>query len=157
MTTHARGRPRRATPADLDSLLALERATFATDRISRRQWRRYLASTSTSVLVIGPTGDIHAATVVFYRRNSRSARLYSLAVRDTDRATGLGNMLLAAAEVRAHTHGCTAMRLEVHTDNPWAIKLYERRGFRRLARLRGFYENGADAWRYVKTVTTVTG
>ena len=48
------------------------------------------------------------------------------------------------------------MRLEVRSDNPAAIALYERRGYRRIARLPGFYEDGADGWRYVKVLTTVT-
>lgn len=156
MTSHARDRPRHATPADLDSLLALEESTFVSDRISRRQWRRHLASPSASVLVIGAPGDLHAAAVIFYRRNLQSARLYSIAVRDHARGTGLGGMLLAAAEADARTRGCTAMRLEVGVGNPSAIALYERRGFRRLARLPAFYEDGTDAWRYAKPLTTVT-
>ena len=156
MTPHRPDQPRLATPADLGSLLGLEQTTFTSDRISRRQWCRHLASHSASVLVIGPPGDVHAASVIFYRRNSRSARLYSLAVRDSDRGTGLGAMLLAAAEADARAHGCTTMRLEVRTESPPAIALYERRGFRRLAQLPAFYEDGADAWCYMKRLTTVT-
>lgn len=94
--------------------------------------------------------------MIFYRRNSRNARLYSLAVRESARGHGLGSVLLAAAEADACAHGCTAIRLEVNVANPLAIALYERRGFRRAERLTGFYENGTDAWRYAKSLTTVT-
>ena len=31
-----------------------------------------------------------------------------------------------------------------------AIRLYERRGYRRFAARRGYYEDGGDAWRYEK-------
>lgn len=153
---HAGTPIRRATPADLDALLALEEATFTTDRISRAQWRRHIASHSACVLVHGAPAAIDAAAVVFYRRGSRNARLYSLAVHARTRGSGLGGSMLAACEADARAHGCTAMRLEVHTGNDAALALYERRGYLRRARLSRFYEDGTDAWRYAKSLTTVT-
>lgn len=147
---------RRATRADVDALLALEEATFDSDRISRAQWRRHIESSSAAVFVGGTPVRVDAAAVVFYRRNARTARLYSLAVGSHARGTGLGGALLASAETDARTRGCTSMRLEVRSDNPAAIALYERRGYRRIARLPGFYEDDADGWRYVKVLTTVT-
>lgn len=141
---------RPAAFADLAALLALEEATFASDRISRAQWRRHIANASVTVLVGGSAGRVDAAAVVFYRRNSRKARLYSLAVDAQARGAGLGGALLAAAEAEARGRGCNAMQLEVRVGNPSAIALYERRGYMRTTRLRGFYEDGADAWRYAK-------
>lgn len=141
---------RRATRADLDALLALEEATFDSDRISRAQWRRHIVSASAAVLVSGGSGGIDAAAVVFYRRHARGAHLYSIAVDVHARGTGLGAALLAAAEADALARGCEAIRLEVRVDNPAAITLYERRGYVRGARIAHFYEDGADAWRYAK-------
>lgn len=143
---------RPATRADLESLLALEEATFDSDRISRRQWRRHLASSSARVLVCGAAGDVTAAVVVFFRRNTHHARLYSLAVRADQRGAGLGRLLLAAAESAARARGCHSMGLEVHTHNHAAISLYARFGYAPVARLRRFYEDGADAWRYAKSL-----
>lgn len=143
---------RRATRADVDALLALEEATFDGDRISRAQWRRHIGSDSAAVFVSGTSGRIDAAAVVFYRRNAHAARLYSLAVGSHARGTGLGGALLTAAETDARTRGCTSMRLEVRTDNISAIALYERRGYTRIARLPGFYEDGTDGWRHVKVL-----
>lgn len=143
-------RIRRATRADLDALCALEKATFTSDRISRAQWRRHVASASGTVLVGSLGGGVDAAAVVFYRRGSRSARLYSLAVDARARRTGLGRALLAAVEADARTRGCTTMRLEVHDGNVAAIALYEHLGYRRGRKLPRFYEDGADGWRYVK-------
>lgn len=139
-----------ATRDDLDALLALEQATFTSDRISRAQWRRHIASATASVLVDGTAGDVRGAAVALYRRNARSARLYSLAVRADCRGTGLGAALLAAVEAVARQRGCDALRLEVRIDNAAAIALYERHGYRRTGCVPGFYEDGADAWRYSK-------
>lgn len=147
---------RRANPADLDALLALEQAAFDSDRISRAQWRRHIGSATATVLVgENASGGIDAAALVFYRHGSRQARLYSLAVGAHARGTGLGSRLLAAAEADARGHGCKSMRLEVRADNVSAIVLYERRGYTRAAHLPHFYEDDADAWRYVKALTTV--
>jgi ribosomal protein S18 acetylase RimI-like enzyme len=152
-TTHA---IRHAAHGDLDALLALEEATFDSDRISRAQWRRHIGSDTASVFVGGAHGSVDAAAVVFYRRNTHGARLYSLAVGAHARGTGLGGALLARAEADARARGCTSMRLEVRTDNPSAIALYERRGYTPIARLPRFYEDGADGWRYMKVLTSVT-
>lgn len=146
---------RPAARGDLDALVALEDATFDVDRISRAQWRRHLASSSAMVLVAGPSAHLEGAAVVFFRRGSRKARLYSLAVADTARGRGLGAALLAAAEAAAVERGCQGMRLEVRTDNTAAVALYTRHGYRCTARLPAFYEDGADAWRCAKNLTVV--
>lgn len=154
MDPHPRIRPALAT--DLDGLLALEASSFDSDRISRAQWRRHIASRSARVLVHGTPDAIDAAAVVFYRRNSRHARLYSLAVAAQARGEGLGGALVAAAEADALARGCTSMGLEVRPDNAAALALYERCGYASRTRVPRFYEDGADAWRYVKRLTPVT-
>lgn len=143
---------RKAAIDDLDALVALESATFETDRISRAQWRRHIASDTASVLVTGPLDRVDGAAVLFHRRNSRRARLYSLAVATAARGGGLAKALLAATETEARRRGCSALYLEVRTDNRAAIALYERQGYRRDACIPGFYEDGADAWRYTKSL-----
>ncbi|HEU0277661.1 MAG TPA: GNAT family N-acetyltransferase [Rhodanobacteraceae bacterium] len=146
---------RHAHLPDLDALVALEEATFTSDRISRRQWRRHLDSASVAVLAADTAGRIDAAAVVCYRRNSRKARLYSLAVDALARGTGTGSALLAAAEADARARGCTSMHLEVHVGNTAAVTLYEHRGYRRGAYVPRFYEDGGDAWRYAKALAPI--
>lgn len=148
---------RRAGAADLDALAALEQATFTSDRISRRQWRHHLTHGNASVWVHGTPGDVDAAAVVFYRRNSRKARLYSLAVATGARGAGLGGALLDAAEAGARARGCIGMYLEVRADNAAAIALYMGHGYTRSARLPGYYEDSADGWRYAKPLAPVAG
>jgi len=141
---------RRATPADLDALVALERAAFTTDHLSPRQYRTHLRSSSAIVLAAVDAPRLLGKAVVFFRRNSDIARLYSIAVADAARGRGIGEALLKAAETAARRHGAQRMRLEVRQDNGAAIRLYERLGYRRFGRYDGFYEDGADAWRYEK-------
>jgi GNAT superfamily N-acetyltransferase len=57
----------------------------------------------------------------------------SVAVRRPWRGHGLGNRLLAALETQAQRTGIAALSLSVETANP-AHRLYERRGYRTVAR-----------------------
>jgi ribosomal protein S18 acetylase RimI-like enzyme len=141
---------RQATLADLAAMLALERAAFTTDHLSRRQYHRHLHSASAAVLAAVDATGLLGNAVVFLRRHSNVARLYSIAIAHAARGRGLGEALLTAAEQEAIRRGATRMRLEVRQDNHAAIRLYERRGYRRFAAHAGFYEDGADAWRYEK-------
>ncbi|MGN2253295.1 GNAT family N-acetyltransferase [Frateuria sp. GZRe12] len=144
---------RRATPADLDALVALELRAFSGDRMSRAQYRRHLASPRAAVLVADVPGEgLLGSALVFFREGSTRARLYSIATAPQARGRGIGARLLAAAEEAARAGGCRAVRLEVRVDNTSAMAMYERAGYRRIGRYAAYYEDGADAWRYEKSV-----
>jgi len=142
---------RHATPADLDALVALELGAFRGDRMSRAQYRRHLASPRAAVLVADAPGEgLLGSALVFFRAGSTLARLYSIAAAPAARGRGIGKALLAAAEDAARARGCRALRLEVRVDNAAAVALYEGAGYRRIGSYAGYYEDGADAWRYEK-------
>lgn len=146
-------RVRRAELSDLDDLVALEEASFATDRLSRAQYRRHLDSESAQVLVASANHRHFLGTaVVFFRKGTHIARLYSIATKLAARGKGVGSALLDAAEELAAKRGCAALRLEVRTDNDDAMRLYERLGYKRIGRYTRYYGDGADAWRYEKAV-----
>lgn len=143
-------RVRRAEPSELDDVHALELVAFDSDRMSREQYRRHLDSDSALVLVANARRRFLGTAVVFFRRGSRVARLYSLASRPDARGMGVGSALLAASEAAARRRRCRALRLEVRVDNAAAISLYQQRGYRPLGRHRAYYEDGSDALRYEK-------
>ncbi|GLQ88472.1 GNAT family N-acetyltransferase [Dyella flagellata] len=147
-------RVRRAELSDLDDLVALEQATFDSDRISRAQFRRHLDSDSARVLVASANHRRFLGTaMVFFRKSSRKARLYSIASLPEARGKGVGTALIEAAEVAARQRRCQSLRLEVRVDNESAIRLYERLGYHRAGAVKkGFYEDGADALVYEKTL-----
>jgi ribosomal protein S18 acetylase RimI-like enzyme len=136
----------RATPDDLMGLVALEQASFATDRLSARQYRHHLASPRARVLVArAEDGTITASAVLFLRPRWRDARLYSIAVAGAARGHGLGAHLLAACEQAAGDAGAQRMRLEVRAGNHAAIALYKRAGYRQTGRRAAYYADGEDA------------
>ncbi|MGE0753051.1 MAG: ribosomal protein S18-alanine N-acetyltransferase [Variibacter sp.] len=141
---------RPAKPIDIEPLYALERAAFATDRLSRRSFRRQLAARQNGLVVAEVEGALAGYALVLLRLGSRTARLYSIAVRADHETRGVGWALLAAAEQAAAERGCEAMRLEVHASNRRAAQLYERAGYRAFARIERYYEDGGSAVRYEK-------
>jgi ribosomal-protein-alanine acetyltransferase len=144
--THVRS----ARAADLDALVELEHHTFTTDRLSRAQYRRHIAGKTAAVLVAEHDARLIGSAVVFFRRGSDGARLYSVAVSDRARGQGVGDVLVDAAELAARHRGSHRIFLEVRRSNAGAIRLYERRGYHRIGAIPGFYEDGEDAWRYQK-------
>ncbi len=140
---------RPAALADLDALVALEHAAFATDRAERRAIRHAIHSPTMDVMVALIDGDVLVgAAVLERRRSSRIARLASIAVAPNRGGLGLGGRLLEEAEATARAHGCERLRLEVRADNGAGIRLYERRGYTRFAVRPDYYEDGMEAWRY---------
>lgn len=141
---------RAAQASDIQQLCDIERAAFAGDRLSRKSFRRLIASRSAALPVARFETILAGYCVVLFRRNGRSARLYSLAVAPAFAGQGIARALLAAAEREASDHCVEAIRLEVREDNGRAIDLYRRAGFRPVARISEYYQDGACALRMEK-------
>ena len=148
---------RTAVPADLDRLVALETQAFDADRISRRSFRNLLVSRSAVLLVAEAPGSGEAQPLLGYaaillRRGTALARLYSIAVASSAGGRGIGKTLLKAVEREAFERDRIALRLEVREDNAAAIGLYCKAGFRPIGRYLDYYEDGAPALRFEKTL-----
>jgi ribosomal protein S18 acetylase RimI-like enzyme len=149
----AGGLTRAAEARDLDGLERLENAVFPGDRLSRRSLRRYIDAPTTELLVADGRRDTLAGyALVAFRKGSTLARLYSIAVDEAASGSGIGRVLLAAAEDAAQDRKCRALRLEVRSDNARAITLYERNGYVRFGEIDDYYEDGAAALRFEKAL-----
>ena len=141
---------RRAAPADIDGLVDLEVHAFDSDRLSRRSIARLIGARSAVFRIAARDGEIAGSFLLLFRKGSRVARLYSIAVATGHRGTGLSGMLMRDAEEAAGRRGAEVVRLEVREDNRRAVRLYERLGFALIGRRRNYYADGADALRYEK-------
>ena len=61
------------------------------------------------------------------------------------RRRGLGRLLMQAGETALAAFGCSAIVLEVATNNVDAQAFYERLGYRQIGRIPGYYADGTDA------------
>tara|TARA_R100000900_G_scaffold15508_2_gene13724 strand:- start:46413 stop:47609 length:1197 start_codon:yes stop_codon:yes gene_type:complete len=141
-----------AAPDDLEALLALEANCFATDRLSRRSFRRWLRRQDRVFLVVREGSQLLAYALVLLRRGTRLARLYSLAVSPAARGRGLARELLLRAEKEAREAGALYLRLEVASDNTPAIRLYRQLGYSQFGLYHDYYEDHGDALRMEKCI-----
>ena len=142
---------RPAVASDVDALMAIE-AVFPTDRLERRGFHYAIRSPTIDLLVAERGGTALGYVAVHRRRRSSLAHLASVAVRPDLAGQGLGSTLLAAGEAQAVRHGCARLVLEVRADNMAAQRLYDRAGYCRVRIVNDYYEDGAAAWRYEKTL-----
>lgn len=142
-----------ASPEDWRALTELEEASFPGDRISPRSWRSFLASQSAVVTVAreGSPG-IAGAAVVLQRARTSVARLYSIAIAHGARGRGLSSALLEDAMQRMRHAGAAVLRLETRVDNLAAQHLFAKCGFVQRGRKAAYYEDGADALLYEKSL-----
>ncbi len=140
-------RIRAARADDAAGILALE-ASFPTDRMSARSVRRFIGLQAVLVAVSGRT--VVGALVLLLRRNSRWARIYSVAVDPLWRGRGIGRRLVVGAAAHARAAGCLGVGLEVRADNAAARALYAALGYHEVAHLPGYYEDGAPGIRLRK-------
>jgi len=141
---------RPAQASDLAALAALEERAFATDRISRKSFRRLLGSRHAATLVAEIDGKLAGYALVLFREQTGIARLYSIAVAPEISGRRLGPTLLEAAEQAALARGAGRLRLEVHEANARAIALYRRLGYREFGRHAHYYEDKGHALRFEK-------
>jgi ribosomal protein S18 acetylase RimI-like enzyme len=137
---------------DLEGLVRLENESFETDRLSRRSFRHWITTEHRALLVAEVDRRIAGYILIIYHPGTWLARVYSLAVDQRLRGTGIAKMLMAAGEQAALDSGRLYLRLEVSVDNTAAIRLYERLGFQKFGLYRDYYEDHKDALRFQKTI-----
>jgi len=130
---------RRATQADLDAIMAIETATFASDAWSSDAMASELASGHTYYLVAERDGVEGYAGLLAPRR-SFQADIQTIAVSVSARRQGLGRVLMLALIAEARERGATEIFLDVRADNPGAQALYDDLGFEEIAVRTGYYQ-----------------
>lgn len=133
-------------PGDLDAVTELEQAAF--HDFWPREMLAYEIEHPRSVLLLARLGGRPAGYAAF-RHATDEAELLRLAVRPEDRRRGVARALVSEGCERLRAENVQVCFLEVRQDNAPAIALYERLGFVRNGRRRGYYRDGTDALIYV--------
>ena len=128
---------------DIEAVHRLETVLFAVDPWSIEQFWSELAQPTRSY-VVAVDGDriIGYAGAILLAPDSD---VQTIAVSPLDQGRGIGATLLRSLIDEASAAGCRQMLLEVRSDNPAAIGMYERFGFERISMRRDYYERGIDA------------
>jgi len=74
-----------------------------------------------------------------------SGHIITIDVVNTARRSGVGSLLLRAAEDRLHAARCRTVELETAVDNLSALGFYKRHGYSVIKTFPRYYSNGVDA------------
>lgn len=137
---------RAATPADLDPIMAIERAEFPTDAWSAGMMREELDSPHGHYLVEEDAGRIRGYAGLRAPARAADGDVQTIAVSGAHRGAGLGRALLRALISEADARHVRDLFLEVRADNPVAQALYASEGFEEVGRRAAYYQpDGVDA------------
>jgi ribosomal protein S18 acetylase RimI-like enzyme len=139
------------TRAEAAEMVALDERNFARgDRFSGRLWRTILEQATSGkmlTLVARHQGAVVGAIVGQFRPRAGELTVWSIAVDEVHRGSGLAHELMAEL-IRRTPRTCTFVHLDARRDNTRARRFYERLGFRQEGEVRHAYADGTDAIRY---------
>ena len=131
---------RRATLADLDAIMALERASFPSDAWSDAMMREELESPHGWYVVVEEAGRLIGYAGLRAVRGAADADIQTIAIAAGGRGRGRGRALLTALLAEAARRGVRDVFLEVRADNPVAQSLYASEGFAEVGRRARYYQ-----------------
>jgi ribosomal-protein-alanine N-acetyltransferase len=101
-----------------------------------------------------PAANSSAAGFIVSEAGRRSGHIITIDVIAAARRSGVGSLLLRAAEDRLRAAGCSAVELETAVDNLSALSFYKRHGYNVIRTFPRYYSNGVDALVLQKELNT---
>jgi ribosomal-protein-alanine N-acetyltransferase len=132
--------------SDLDDLIEIEAECFDNNSfvMSRRNFIYHIRKNP--LFVYEKNGKVCGYILLFLRKNSKKARIYSIAVSEKFRGSGISSKLLKKSFSYALSMGKNFIKLEVRVDNANAIKIYKKFNFTCIKTLRAYYPDEFDAF-----------
>lgn len=134
---------RRFRPPDTDAVMAIVGESPQAANWSRESYAKFAKESGSIVLVI--ESDRQVSGFLVGRIAGDQAEVLNLAVRAKQRRRGAGTALLAAALKELGSMGANSVYLEVRESNTAAIAFYERHGFAKTGRRKGYYRDPDEA------------
>jgi len=133
---------RAAAAADLDAIVAIERASFA-DPWTRRAFAEVLSGGRVRFDVACAAGGPVVGYVIAWFV-ADEGEIANLAVAPAHRRAGIAALLLAGVIAAARASGVVTLHLEVRESNASARALYAAFGFREAGRRRAYYRTPTE-------------
>ena len=132
-------------PQDFETLWRIDQECFpAGISYSRQELKIYMRSKGAFTLVAAdPDEATIAGFIVAY--GGPTGHIITIDVVGAKRRSGVGSLLLRAAEERLQAAGSRAVGLETAVDNLAALSFYKRHGYSVVRTWPRYYSNGVDA------------
>jgi ribosomal-protein-alanine N-acetyltransferase len=140
---------RAAEHRDLPSIAEIESLCFPEDTAFPRRMFAYLLDYSIALVACERS---RVVGFVMGYISGRGGAIYTLDVHPFFRRRGVGSKLLQAIEAELGIKGARAVRLEAAIENPAAMGLYRKAGYREREIVRNYYGQKKDAIRMWKVL-----
>jgi [ribosomal protein S18]-alanine N-acetyltransferase len=132
-------------PEDFDTLWRMDQECFPPGiAYSRPELKAYLRHLQSFTLVAHDVNDGRIAGFIV-ALSAPIGHIITIDVLPAARRSGVGSMLLQAAEDRLRASGSKAVGLETAVDNLSALSFYKRHGYSVIRTWPRYYSNGVDA------------
>lgn len=139
-------------PDDFDALYKLDQSCFPRGiAYSKTTLRYFLALASAECLLAVEEGDI--AGFILSEADGALAHIITLDVAEAHRRSGVGSLLLKAAEKNLTAQGVRTVFLETAVNNHAAVNFWSRHGYIQEDILKRYYLNRIDGYEMRKTLT----
>lgn len=133
-------------PKDFDTLWRIDQACFpAGISYSRAELRFYLCRRGSFALLAVSEADQAIVGFIVAEANRGSGHIITIDVIEAARRSGVGSLLLRAAEDRLQAARCRSVELETAVDNLSALSFYKRHRYSVIKTSPRYYSNGVDA------------
>jgi ribosomal-protein-alanine N-acetyltransferase len=137
---------------DLNSIVRIEHSSFLSDYFSARQIKYLLSQAQSFNLVyVNPQNQVIGYIIALFRKNCRHLRIYSVAVDSHYQGSGIARHLFTELEKFAQKKFWD-LSLEVRSDRPNLIAIYEKLGYQKLSIKPNYYSDGTDAFKMRKYI-----
>lgn len=147
-------------PDDFETLWRMDQDCFpAGIAYSRQELKIYMRRRGAITLVAaeGDDGKVDGKVAGFLVAHAGpTGHIITIDVATTARRSGVGSLLLRAAEDRLQAAGSRAVGLETAVDNLTALTFYKRHGYSVIRTWPRYYSNGVDALVMTKEIATRT-
>jgi len=130
-----------ASIRQLDRLYEIETECFEREAFTRQQIAHLLTDDNSVSLLAKVNGHIVGFIIgtIYLARNALTGHTLTIDVSPTHREKGIAQRLLGEIEKIFKEKGVKACRLEVREDNIAALRLYQKFGYKKVARLKNYY------------------
>jgi ribosomal-protein-alanine N-acetyltransferase len=136
-------------PQDFDALYKLDQSCFPHGiAYSKTTLRYFLALSSAECLLAVEENDV--VGFILSELDGPLAHIITLDVAEAHRRSGVGSLLLNAAEKSLAAQGARTVLLETAVNNDAAIAFWQSRGYRTEDILKRYYAGQLDAYRMRK-------
>lgn len=127
----------------LDRLYEIEIECFEREAFTKQQIAHLLTDYNSVSLVAKVNGEIVGFIIgmIYLERNSLTGHILTIDISRIHRQKGTAQKLLQEIEKIFTEKGVKACRLEVREDNIAALRLYQKFGYKKVAKLKNYYGN----------------